>query len=418
MPAYKFAQNNDDDSEYESDGETVYTPEKKLGTGNYATARRFQSSANKNKLVVLKPVDSQKQHLNEAKRKYHFFKTLYPESQVELISNEAKTTYRLILPEIPGQSYQSLPLSSEEELIHLFLAASDALLECHMKNIVLIDLKEDNIYYDKNTQKAYLIDGGFSEKIYTPINPEIFRKSSEQAVSYNQRKYIHIAPECWSTGEVYAAPAMDIFSLGTMMSRLGEKIIPSEDLSELIKTCGHKSPLRRPDLPILKNKLQTILQERKIFVSHLHHEGIYFNQNELGFIFANKRLKETILLFIQECNKLNFGKDESVKSALALYKINCLKLAATGKDSFQKNYPAIARETLKTIDNNSFKKFLRWAGNIFLTTLATVTVVGLVAMILTSKNRGGFLFFQDPEQKLKRCAAHLEDGLKFCRVSS
>lgn len=170
---YKF--HDDDNSEescYESEGETEYYPEKNIGSGTYAKARKFQSADGQKSCAVLKPRDQDDIDFKEVYNKYQFFKTLYPTQNIELIEQE--NTYRLVLPYIVGIPYEKLHFTTQRQQIKLFISAIEALKDCHNKGYIVLDLKGDNIHYDMNSGKSYLLDGGISVKKDELLDPDIF----------------------------------------------------------------------------------------------------------------------------------------------------------------------------------------------------------------------------------------------------
>ncbi|HHF7382193.1 TPA: hypothetical protein ACPSKF_002716, partial [Legionella anisa] len=68
---YKFHDdNNSEESCYESEGETEYYPEKTIGSGTYARARKFQSADGQRSRAVLKPMDQDDIDFKEVYNKY------------------------------------------------------------------------------------------------------------------------------------------------------------------------------------------------------------------------------------------------------------------------------------------------------------------------------------------------------------
>lgn len=180
---YKFHDDdNFEESCYESEGETLYYPEKNIGSGTYAKARKFQSADGHRSLAVLKPKDKDDIDFIEVYNKYKFFKTLYPKQSIELIERE--DTYRLVLPYIVGVPYEKLHLTNKRQQIKLFISAIEALKDCHNKGYIVLDLKADNIHYDMSSGKSYLLDGGISVKKDMLLDPNIFVvKTKEELIS-------------------------------------------------------------------------------------------------------------------------------------------------------------------------------------------------------------------------------------------
>ena len=405
MPKYHFSENskNGYDSGYESDGETSYQRDRDIGEGNYSKARLFKSKNDKT-VVSLTPKN---ENINfvESQKKFHFFKILYPNDQVAIFINEPKTTYRLVIPEIPGCSFKSLTIQSTEEFINLFIAAIDALMDCHQKGLVVIDLKEDNIHFDEKNKKAFLIDGGLSSEIDEAVYPDIFKKNSLNDVEQARSTYTHLAPECWSTKEIPAATSMDIYTLGHMMERFGKRnnMILNQRLQKIIQSCTNKNPIVRPDLIELKKDLKQV----KTIWEIMREENIILNDRQQQILIANPSLQQAIVQFTSSLKSSNFGRDDKTTTALEEYKCACIRIALQGKAYFKANYPAVKNKALSVIDHYRFQQFSVVVGNLLTTALATVSVIGLIAMAATSQQRGGFFLFKAPEQKLTQCADHL-----------
>ncbi|MDX2345338.1 MAG: hypothetical protein QNK11_00490 [Legionella sp.] len=245
------------DSGYESDNGTYYQSRGDLGKGKFAKARRFvpvgQEESNKDR-VVLSP-SSARNYIcySEVFTKYAFFKKMYPDSYVKLI--RADDTYRLILPYIPGKTYQELMFRDENKILKLFYSAIQALQKAHAKKIVFLDLKEDNIKFDAVTGISYLIDGGSAVKLGECMLSPFFLCENEEAVQRNRnnKNYTQLAPECWSTSrENRATEKMDIYSLASMFKQKFSHSAPS--LMPLLDSCLDRSPENRPSLGALNTQ--------------------------------------------------------------------------------------------------------------------------------------------------------------------
>ena len=233
------------ESGYESDGETKYSPVKKLGEGEFSTARLFKSESNKS-VVVLNPLTTPGD-MKEAEVKHRFFKRIYPD-QTSYLFEIAEGDYRLVVPHVPYVSYEDLTIDTQELQRILFHSAAQALKDCHDKEIVVIDLKMDNIYFDAKTQKSYFIDGVFSALKGTTIDPFVFQKESPEVVAQFKTEYEYIPPECWSVEPVpvLATPEMDIYALGILMDDLLKE--SDSQVKLLISRCLNKDPMSRPTL--------------------------------------------------------------------------------------------------------------------------------------------------------------------------
>lgn len=209
--------------------------------------------------VVLKPRDPEKPHLNEAHRKASFFRRLY---SVPVSLFYTRTTYRLIIPAIPGQTYFAVKAMNPDlrHKIELFLSTVEALEDCHKKKIIIIDLKLDNILYHALRKKSYLIDGGICSLKDNPLLKGVFEKKDRLEIITNQRLYYHIAPECyWLEGDtpIKATEAMDIYSFGQMMISFFQNENPT--MQVLISQCISDDPLKRPTLKAIKHTLESEL---------------------------------------------------------------------------------------------------------------------------------------------------------------
>jgi serine/threonine protein kinase len=163
---------------------------------------------------------------------------------------------------LPGQTYGAAAeyQFDEKDQIKFFLSAVETLMKCHRKGYVFIDLKEDNILYDKTTGKSYLIDGGLAQKNNTVLRESVFLKNNQDEIDKVLSSSFHMAPECFSTQEVLAKESMDVYSLGSMMGRV--LIYPSDTLNKLIKECQCATPGDRLSLEDLRAKLMEYYEER------------------------------------------------------------------------------------------------------------------------------------------------------------
>lgn len=261
MPAqYTYSKkntaNNDGyDSGYESDGQTVYRPKKKIGQGNYSRARLFESRNRDRVKVVLDPVTSEGFKELEIRAKTNFYQILYPDQGVQLFKD--KKTYRLVVPLVPGKPYEQTHFKDKIQQIKLFRSAIEAVKKAHQLQLIIIDLKEDNIYFDENSGVSYLIDGGLSALEGESINYDIFCKDSVYDVMMARKKYKYLPPECWSTKEVPACKSMDVYVLGTMMNRI--LTVFDSELVAIIKSCIKDNPNERPGLDELDKRLENLL---------------------------------------------------------------------------------------------------------------------------------------------------------------
>ncbi len=250
-----------DDSEYESEGESVYQPCRRAGKGSYALARQF-SSKNGKHVAVLSPVNSKKNlkiYSREARIKAWFFKILYPSSPVHLI--RYKRRLRLILPFFPGSTYIDLKIKNQAELLRYCIAAiKQVLKKCHANDLVVVDLKDNNIIFGESGE-AYLIDGGIS-KTHGKFIDKGFRKKTRKEIREARKKFWHIAPECWSKKKIKADKNMDIYSFVSMMLGLAIKkeICVNRWVNEWMNDCLNViNPELRPSLDEIEQSLNAFL---------------------------------------------------------------------------------------------------------------------------------------------------------------
>lgn len=246
----------DSRSEYD-EGEDKYLPCQDIGDGAYAKARLFTSGDKKR--VVLHPKVLDADSKDEVMRKHKFFKVLYPETKPRLYGTD--DTYRLILPLIPGESYESfanpnVKLTREGQL-RLFLSTVRELIRCHSLNYVVVDLKPDNIFYDFKTGRSYLIDGGMSAQIGELLHKQ-FEAFNDAMVMQCRRSRKQFAPECTSTTLQRATTAMDVYSLGQLMKTVFF-FKEMEGVPELYNACLHQEPEKRITLDDLETKLMRML---------------------------------------------------------------------------------------------------------------------------------------------------------------
>ena len=242
------------DSGYESEGGSEYSFVRPLGKGEYAKARLFQSSSAKAVCVlssIKDPAD-----IEEAVNKHRFFKKLYPNQPSDLFRLESD--YRLVVPYIAHVSYKKLTVDTLESQKTLFLSASKAVGDCHDKELIILDLKSDNLNYDSRTNLSYLIDGGLSAPTGTMIDPCAFQLPDLESIKEYRKEFPHIPPECWSVypTAVLATPQMDVYCLGVVMLDLIKQ--PLSEINALIDSCLKSDPAQRPTLVELITALESM----------------------------------------------------------------------------------------------------------------------------------------------------------------
>jgi len=259
MKKYTLAKPNlSDESEYESDDGERYTPETVLGTGTHSVVRSLGSRSRRLK-AVLQPRISKYDH-SEIARKRAFFQGLYGETNVRFFDFKKKSTYRLIVPLLPGVPYSKLKLSSDPlEQINLMLRTVEAIEESHSKGIILVDFKENNILYHREENKSYLIDGGSAATIQNPFIDAFGYPADE--IESAKKMFSHLAPECFyikGNGPpipIRAQPSMDVYSLGNTIVYLYKKYKLNPTILDLCARCQHANPEERPTMAELKEAL-------------------------------------------------------------------------------------------------------------------------------------------------------------------
>lgn len=435
------------DSGYESDEGTHYVPESTLGKGAYATARKFRAHRQRQSVdvdiannglqklpmekAVLSPhydILREKLDFKEEKEvinKYLFFKTIYPQFDVRLFLT--KDNYRLVLPLIPGVSYDNLGKMDLNDEIKLFIATVRAIKDCHEKGFVIVDLTPTNIHYDFNTGKSYLIDGGFATRVHDFI-PSEFQLKDAAAVKRQAKSFSHYAPECWSTdGKVLARPAMDIYALGQLMTRIISNPLPLE-IQQLISACKAADPAQRPTLDEIEKVLldslpddiretmesnidlanQSFEHQDKEILNIFQKLEIKIQMDQLQVIHENIDLKNAILVFNALCEQLQYPANSVQARALFTYQKETLELILQGKDALHRKYDSVKEKAISAIEDEFFIKIARAFGNF----VAMITVVGVIAMALTANQRGGFLLFRRERTDTDDKIDHIEESLR------
>ncbi|WP_454783344.1 protein kinase domain-containing protein [Legionella sp. WA2022007384] len=408
---YKFHDDNaSEDSCYESDGETEYYPQKKIGSGTYAKARKFQSVDGQRSIAVLMPADSDDVDFIEAYNKYKFFKTLYPKQTSELIERE--DTYRLVLPYIDGIPYEELHFTNERQQIKLFISAIEALKDCHDKGYIVLDLKADNILYNKDSGKSYLLDGGISVKKGMLLDPDIFFVKTQEALISNKTTYTQIAPECWSQKPITAQKSMDVYALGVMMQSI---LKPSAALNRLIQLCLSLKPEHRPTLGTLEKHLRQLLvhprnqpqkappkkysnNEQSNYANALKilaEQGIVLTKRQYKRLRENNKIPNAIVDFNNECVLIQESQNTIKNLYFSTYKRETLTLMLRGPIEFKKEYPLIEKRAMIFINTQLFRRFTQTQTIKILTTLSD-SKTELVAPFTLHKPRNSI--FEAPKK--------------------
>lgn len=437
------------DSIYESDDGTIFKKEKELGHGVSARARKFvpgesgsslpeaEQQKDKQEKAILKPVDPNNVNFKEVTDKYLFFKTIYPEFDVRLFLTQY--TYRLVLPLIPGEPYKDIVGSNPDDVIKLFLSAVRAVKNCHNKGYVIVDLKADNICYDKNTGISYLIDGGHAIRTGKHIS-SLFQVASNQDANFMRNRYHHYAPECWFIRGRKAKtvnPEMDIYSLGKMMASMKCHVGSDEQkrllssVNGIIRQCVNYDSAKRPNLDQLENELLGLLSPdmqaqfnhtNEIDNANAHGDqeiqlifqalDIEMDADKLRDIHNNVDLKNIILLFNAFCEKLQYPENSAQARALKTYKQETIQLILEGEDAFKEKYEQVKEKAINSIGDKWFTQVARLVGNVIMTAFATLSIVGLIAMAVTHEERGGFLLFQGDRKNFGKNFDNVEQPLE------
>ncbi|GGI75914.1 serine/threonine-protein kinase [Legionella impletisoli] len=269
MKNYRF-HNEEYDSEFEDDGEQ-FRPQRNngkityLGEGTYDNARVFTSEQG-NRVVSLQPKETDDSlSVRQARRKHAFFQALYPDKRVELFTNSNNPLdYRLVLPKLPGVELTNVLTpniikNSLNTRFDIAISLLRAIQEVHRKGLVIVDLSEKNILYHSGV--FYPIDGGLSANINRPLNPNVFILESESDILNSRKRFYHIAPECWSTRAVCAAPSMDIFSVERILRKIFVHV-ENDQLSHMLSQCRGPA-VTRPSLEEMITTLETIKKEKQ-----------------------------------------------------------------------------------------------------------------------------------------------------------
>lgn len=323
------------ESGYESDDGNLYKVAEPLGEGVYCEARKMVAINNPAKFKVsIKPLLEYFTNgidFEEAQTKRDFFKAMYPEQTTYYTTHYRTDSYRLVVPYVPGEKLNQLAKKvNAKQLIKLFMATVDALMLSHQRNYICIDLKEDCvicnevIHNNKSTYRCQLVDGGLSSK-----------RGDKVKKQFIETLYCpHVAPECkmskeaWEKGENKATDTMDIYSFGSMMSRMWREsgLSRNEELFKLARACLAYKPQNRPSLLYIKKVLYLIQIN---FQEHLYKliqqiSGLSQFHNRHWLILGSF----TMAL----CEDLIKARDYYLKSTQSFdeakqqFKLNCLKL--------------------------------------------------------------------------------------------
>lgn len=405
------------ESGYESAGGTRYGIKKQapLGRGSYSRARLLESLEGTKSKVVLDPKNPSHINQHELNAKHYFFLTLYPDLEVKLFKKAG--SYRMVVPLVPGKAYKQLQFEDKEQKIKLFISAIKALKNCHSKKLIVIDLKEDNIFFDEKSGESYLIDGGLSVQEGDLVNPRIFRKDDFFKVLDARIEFSYIAPECWSTEEVPACYSMDIFALGATMERILK--VQDKELLQLIAACKGQNPKTRLTLDELEQQLNQLLTQQKVMDAPVQEKNSYtsvdikdVNLQTNSQILLNQKIaynhvqKEELMQQLKAINEKAIeleskGCIDAARTAFKLHKT--LNTASEKYFNSQLSKPDLMRICNKAIAKArpELEKFRGW--RLLLANLG-IAIAGLgigfvVAGLINQAVTGNFLFFRTESAK-------------------
>ena len=136
--------------------------------------------------------------------------------------------------------------------------------------------------------------------------------------------------------------------------------------------------------------------------------GVSLSPLALNRLEMCPKLQLAILALHNECAILAIDYDGKQRNALNIYQRKTIALALQGAQSYKNGYKVIEQNAVAEINHNAFTKYARTIGNIIYITLLTVSVVGLIAMAYSGRERG-LLFFRGPEHELPFIATVFND---------
>ena len=135
---------------------------------------------------------------------------------------------------------------TSHQWIRLLLQLAKEIHKCHKANIVLIDLKEDNILVRDPESNAMPLLADFGLAVHNCRRiPNFGRGQLDKPDSFWD--FPHYAPELCDTNEV--SPAADIYSFGCILARVGGVVLGGRvpSLNYLAADCTARDPAERPD---------------------------------------------------------------------------------------------------------------------------------------------------------------------------
>jgi hypothetical protein len=139
--------------------------------------------------------------------------------------------------------------------------------------------------------------------------------------------------------------------------------------------------------------------------------GINVDKQGQNYLRKNIYLQDALMKLLDGCQGLSIRNAEQQKT-LEEYKRDTILLALKGEVQFKTEYSRIVNRAAAIIKEGWFMSFAQTIGNLIVLAFATLTVVGVIAMASTAKQRGGFLFFRGNGEKLATISDELSDDLQ------
>lgn len=325
----KKTDDTNSNSEYESDGGTLYTVDKNIiGAGTSAYARKVVSTKDQNKeKIVLSPIHTNMADIKESRTKNIFNQHVNNTSELyEYYDGD----YRMVLDKAPGIPYYSLQqkdLDCPYKQLCIFYSALQALKNAHAKGFIVIDLKRDNIYYEKFPKPSYLIDGGTSAQVGSELPGLFSRKVRGKTVDERRtiwmKDFKYYAPECFLSDDTKANEKIDIYSLGHMMEAViteqSSNVEQNISIIRIIQKCTNEDPNERPTLNELENNINSLLNLYKVdnnafFNVNMDKQQIKTNDinvNNDSNLYNNSNAQKTLNNIIPNTNIVNQHNDNT-----------------------------------------------------------------------------------------------------------
>jgi serine/threonine protein kinase len=167
----------------------------------------------------------------EKRKEFQLTKLVYPEAKhcFESSEDDKKHKHYLIIPKCPGRRLHEILKELNNfnflERLEMAIAIAQAIKEVHKKGIVHRDISPRNIFYDKDTKKAYIIDFGLS-------------KLAGEVDGITGGNLNYMAPETVEAKRDFSA---DVFSFGGVLleilgaTNISEKRLPYQGNKDILK---------------------------------------------------------------------------------------------------------------------------------------------------------------------------------------